>query len=365
MKIKSLGLGLVASLVLLSACQQNTGEQKVTEQTQEVSSSSSTASSSEVKASNEEFYASVLDLYRPVVVDKTMPDVSGQDNEVALSLNMVYDAVANNQNMTYAFVDINQDKQDELLIGDAEHLYAIYYLKDGKEPSIVKGAGVAGRGGARALLQVYEDGTIYYTSFQAMRPEAQASTYQISDGQLKELQTVDYSLAETRDATGLVGLADAKQMDLSQANWQSFDAVSEAAAKTEASTGSSKTAQSKMAITAIQAGDFSSIAGTWKNGKGYVLTFDQNGLVSDTDEISLTYAKVEDGFLKASLDPITSKVGGAAIAFLPQGVAITEAVTSSSPTNDFVDPSDQSKDRIWVGQGLPGSDNSSFYYKVK
>lgn len=221
MKIKTLSVALMASLALLSACQQNTGAEKTSDSSSTTSSTSS--SSSEIQPSNEELYASVLDLYRPVVVDKAMPDVTGQSDEVTFSLSIVSDAVENNQTISYAFVDINKDKQDELLIGNAEYLCAIYYLQDGKAPSIVKGAGVASRGGSRAVLQVYEDGRIYYTSFQALRPEAQASTYQIVDGQLKELQTIDYRIAETKDVTGLLGLAETKQLDLSQANWQSFD----------------------------------------------------------------------------------------------------------------------------------------------
>ena len=36
-----------------------------------------------------------------------------------------------------------------------------------------------------------------------------------------------------------------------------------------------------MDISTIQNGDFSSIAGTWRNGTGIEFTFDKNGLVSD------------------------------------------------------------------------------------
>ena len=51
------------------------------------------------------------------------------------------------------------------------------------------------------------------------------------------------------------------------------------------------------------------------------------------------------------------------MAFLPIGVSLTSAVTSSNDNVD--DQSDKNKDRIWTGQSLIGTtDDSYFYYKV-
>ena len=126
-----------------------------------------------------------------------------------------------------------------------------------------------------------------------------------------------------------------------------------------------------MDINAIQKGDFSSIAGTWKNGRGDTLTFDNNGLVSDKEKVATEYAKFTDGYLTASTGPKSGVgPGGAAMAFLPIGVSLTSAVTSSNDNVD--DQSDKNKDRIWTGQSLIGTtddsyfyyDDSYFYYKV-
>ncbi|MFR3849936.1 MAG: DUF6287 domain-containing protein [Streptococcus salivarius] len=47
--------------------------------------------------------------------------------------------------------------------------------------------------------------------------------------------------------------------------------------ETEDSSSESKSnKETGMDINAIQNGDFSSIAGTWKNSKGYTMTFDKN-----------------------------------------------------------------------------------------
>ncbi|MFR2572518.1 MAG: DUF6287 domain-containing protein [Streptococcus salivarius] len=120
-----------------------------------------------------------------------------------------------------------------------------------------------------------------------------------------------------------------------------------------------------MDINAIQNGDFSSIAGTWKNSKGYTMTFDKNGLVSDTERVDIENSKVTDGYLKSSTGPKSGVgVGGGAIAFLPKGVSLTGSVMSS-PNEKADDQSDKSKDRIWGGQSLYGTtDDSYFFYKV-
>ena len=88
-------------------------------------------------------------------------------------------------------------------------------------------------------------------------------------------------------------------------------------------------------MSAIQNGDFSSVAGTWRNPTGIEFTFDKNGLVSDHSKISIEYAREIDHYLKASS---VSKDGGAgaAIAFLPAGIPITMSATSSSD-NGYTD----------------------------
>lgn len=118
-----------------------------------------------------------------------------------------------------------------------------------------------------------------------------------------------------------------------------------------------------MDISAIQNGDFSSVAGTWRNPTGIEFTFDKNGLVSDKSKISIEYAKEIDHYLKANS---ISKDGGAgaAIAFLPAGVSLTMSVTSS-PDNGYTDPSDTTQDRLWFGQQLINGHTDGFFYKVE
>ena len=118
-----------------------------------------------------------------------------------------------------------------------------------------------------------------------------------------------------------------------------------------------------MDISAIQNGDFSSVAGTWKNSTGIEFTFDKNGLVNDHSKVSIEHAKEIDHYLKANF--LSKDEGaGAAIAFLPAGTPLTMSVTSS-PDNGYTDSSDITQDRLWFGQQLINGSTEGFFYKVK
>lgn len=123
-----------------------------------------------------------------------------------------------------------------------------------------------------------------------------------------------------------------------------------------------KNEQIGMDITAIQKGDFSSVVGTWRNSDGWELTFDENGLVDKNFYVPTERLSVADNFLKAGLMPKKPGVG-VALAFLPTGVSLTPAVTSS-PNNGYVDPSDLSKDRLWSGYQVIDGNLQGFFYKV-
>lgn len=248
------------------------------------------------------------------------------------------------------------------MIGTPDSVHALYYLDNDDKPVFAKSAGTFAKGGYLSTMKFYKDGTIYCQLFQRMRPEAKAETYEIKDAAFNQLQSVDFSMSETTDGASKVGLGDAQTLDLSVEDWYDFDEIS--SDETEASSNESKSnKETGMDINAIQNGDFSSIAGTWKNGKGYTMTFDKNGLVSDTEKVAIEYGKITDGFFKAGLVPKEVGPGGGMIAFLPKGVSLTGSVMSSSETAD--DKSDKTKERLWMGQQLNGTtDDSYFFYKV-
>ena len=97
---------------------------------------------------------------------------------------------------------------------------------------------------------------------------------------------------------------------------------------------------------AIINGDYSSIAGTWKNGQGMEFVFDKNGLVH-----SGTISKVEvknGGIIGFN---ISAGNTGYSMSIYPSGVAMT-----------WVD-SDLSKDRLIAGH-VPPTNPDEVFYKI-
>ena len=127
------------------------------------------------------------------------------------------------------------------------------------------------------------------------------------------------------------------------------------------SASSSKTS-SGMNIQEIQNGNFSSIAGTWRNGLGWTLEFDKDGLtgkgfVTDGSGV-VDRINPDHGYISGEIHSSKpNTAGGAAISFLPAGTPM------KPDSNQNSDPSDTTKDRIWVGQQYIW-DTDSFFYRV-
>ena len=126
--------------------------------------------------------------------------------------------------------------------------------------------------------------------------------------------------------------------------------------------GSKSTASSKkssgMNLQEIQNGNFSSIAGTWRNGKGMSVTFDDNGISkingAPTDQVVDRFNH-EFGYLSSSVHS-TAPAGASAMSFFPAG---QEFPASLKYGNFSVD---NSKDVIYWGQNVI-TDQSELFYK--
>ena len=126
--------------------------------------------------------------------------------------------------------------------------------------------------------------------------------------------------------------------------------------------GSKATASSKkssgMNLQEIQNGNFSSIAGTWKNGKGMSVTFDDNGISkingAPTDQVVDRFNH-EFGYLSSSVHS-TAPAGASAMSFFPAGQEFPAALKYGNFSVD------NSKDIIYWGQNVI-SDQSDLFYK--
>lgn len=422
-----------ASVLSLVAC----APKRYERQSKPKTATSSTVKK-EKKDTGQKYYQAVLERYKAYESAITAKDQTALQNELkkidATSEEYAYvfnlQTLGSTNEWEYAFDDLNQDGNDELLIGDGKTIAAVYYLKD-NQPTLLHVAYVASAGGYRASLDIFDNGQIVYATWQSVNPEQELTLYSLEKGKAKEEKKATIQIGGNQTAEQALGIS-AKKLDLAKLDWKTFDgsgdskstakaedkktgsfqvqvSVSDLRIRKEPSTsassagmiakgthtitetveadghtwgklesgqgwialdfttrvdGSKSTASSKkssgMNLQEIQNGNFSSIAGTWKNGLGWTLEFNKDGLtgkgfVTDgsgvVDRINPDHGYISGGI--HSSKPNTA--GGAAISFLPAG-------TPMKPDSDQnSDPSDTSKDRIWVGQQYIWNADAFFY----
>ena len=145
----------------------------------------------------------------------------------------------------------------------------------------------------------------------------------------------------------------------SQENSQepSEPATKESSAKSEIKGEKEPAATSSLDMQAIASGDFSSMAGTWRDANGVTYTFDAKGLVSDVAKLELTYAGLdENGIYSTNIR--CHNLTGAALSIIPAGKKLPDGETVSGQ-----DPTDSSRDRFIIAQGI--SEHPDVFYRVK
>lgn len=348
-KISLLSLALLSLFVLLACSSKKETQPSSSQPSSSKASSSSSQSSSEKKTEQTDLtlYDPILEMYAQAVQapvgSRSYPDVN----------NIVY--VADNHptvysGVFYSYYDLDKNGTQELIIGmgrinaDVKYdLLDIYTIADGKPLRLTTPELFLQSIGERMILTPLEDGTFQYRGASSAW-DAQYIHYKFNDK-----GTGLEALAEGTSQEALGQLA--KPLDLGLLTWKNLN---EKASPAPAS-GTS------MDDAAIKNGDYSSIAGTWRDGYGNTFVFDAQGLVSDTVELSKYGADDQNGFVSIGAGPKQGMVGGFMIVFIPKG----RDFTSTTSEEIFRDASDQTKDRIWAGQGVDGrTDPKAFYYKV-
>ena len=420
-----------ASVLSLVACAPKRYERQSKPKT-----ATSSAVKKEKKNTGQKYYQEVLERYKAYESAITAKDQTALQNELkkidATSEEYAYvfnlQTLGSTNEWEYAFDDLNQDGNDELLIGDGKTIAAVYYLKD-NQPTLLHVAYVASAGGYRASLDIFDNGQIVYATWQSVNPEQELTLYSLEKGKAKEEKNATIQIGGNQTAERALGIS-AKKLDLSKLDWKTFDgtgdskstskaedkktgsfqvqvSVSDLRIRKEPSTsassagmiakgtytitetveadghtwgklesgqgwialdfttrvdGSKSTASSKkssgMNLQEIQNGNFSSIAGTWKNGKGMSVTFDDNGISkingAPTDQVVDRFNH-EFGYLSSSVHS-TAPTGASAMSFFPAG---QEFPATLKYGNFSVD---NSKDIIYWGQNVI-SDQSDLFYK--
>lgn len=109
---------------------------------------------------------------------------------------------------------------------------------------------------------------------------------------------------------------------------------------------------------AILHGDYSSIAGTWRNEKGEWISFDKNGLTNGTKMEGIYLSN--ENTLHLSL---RGEVAGASMGIYPPGTSIPMKRFENNQMVSIEDPTDKSKTRIIIVQQSP-SDGKGVFYKI-
>lgn len=298
---------------------------------------SSQKSSSEKKKVDYSLYDKVISDY-----GKVLNGVSASSlglNNLA-SLNVKYSKDSSINHILYDF-DKNgtKDLAISLVSPDGERrLLDLYTIADGRLVKLTNAENLMDYIGERMTLTPLSDGRFLY--YRDSTTEHQYILYKFNSA-ANALE----KMKEGSEVTDLGSIA--SELNLSDLSWKPVSVG------TTKGTTSTSTA---MDITAIQNGDFSSVAGTWRNGSGETLTFDARGLVHERGYVvSFKNARQENGHLLTFIETGGPAPGGA-LRFIPKGVTMTYSILS--------DASDSSRERL-LNQNSPEDQEiaDKFFYK--
>lgn len=213
-----------ASVLSLVACAPKRYERQSKPKT-----ATSSAVKKEKKNTGQKYYQEVLERYKAYESAITAKDQTALQNELkkidATSEEYAYvfnlQTLGSNNEWEYAFDDLNQDGNDELLIGDGKTIAAVYYLKD-NQPTLLHVAYVASAGGYRASLDIFDNGQIVYATWQSLNPEQELTLYSLEKGKAKEEKKATIQIGGNQTAEQALGIS-AKKLDLAKLDWKTFD----------------------------------------------------------------------------------------------------------------------------------------------
>ena len=224
-----------ASVLSLVACAPKRYERQSKPKT-----ATSSAVKKEKKNTGQKYYQEVLERYKAYESAITAKDQTALQNELkkidATSEEYAYvfnlQTLGSTNEWEYAFDDLNQDGNDELLIGDGKTIAAVYYLKD-NQPTLLHVAYVASAGGYRSSLDLFDNGQIVYATWQSVNPEQELTLYSLEKGKAKEEKKATIQIGGNQTAERALGIS-AKKLDLSKLDWKTFDGTGDSKSTSKA-----------------------------------------------------------------------------------------------------------------------------------
>ena len=198
-------------------------------------SNSSERTSVGSKKNFKEFYKPVFDNYQKIF--STPKDINAiaelyktlQSGERPINSWSVENAVYQADKMSFAYADLNKDGVEELLIGVEQSngdyfISGLYYLVNEKPILLAEGF-VAGHGGARNSMNIYNDGDILELSWSSGTGEGRGVLYHLNSSQqaASKVQEQDIRVSGNKSLHSDFGKAEADLMNFKQLDWQKFE----------------------------------------------------------------------------------------------------------------------------------------------
>ena len=203
------------------------------------SSLSSTTSQSTTKEPSKNdykfFYKPIFDDYQKIL--STPKDISKivdlykilNATDRPMNSWSVENAVFQADKLRYVYSDLNQDGVEELLIGVEQSsggyfISGLYYLVNEKPVLLAEGF-VAGHGGARNAMNIYQGGDILELSWSSGTGEGRGVLYHLNTNQqaASKLQEQDIRVPGNKSLHADFGKTEAEILDLNQLDWQKFE----------------------------------------------------------------------------------------------------------------------------------------------
>ena len=347
MKKTHLLVGLGIAISLLTACQNSSSNSATTEA--ETTTQTTVAPK---PVTDYTLYNSVLEDYKDVIenVTKHANDHSKiKHNDNVNSIAYLVKKGFDSPGISYTLYDFDKNDVQELVISmdsskDDHYILDIYTISNGKLIRVTNRENKLDMIGERMNIFPLEDGTFLY----------------IGAGTARDHEYIHYKFNDNEDALEEITKGTTEdviknlppKLDLKQNEWKPTQWYIISPEKQK------EVAKKKLDIQAIQNGDYSSLKGTWVDGTGHTLIFDDNGLVDENYEMKLPSFKENKGTLIGGYGPKNSPVGGAAVYIIPGGVPMT-----AYKNDNFVDPAPTDKDRIFTGQQFPRFADE-FHYRI-
>lgn len=206
------------------------------------SKDSSLSSSTSQSTTNESSKKDYKELYKPIFDDYqkilSTPKDTAKILDFYKNLNTtdrpidswaLENAVYQADKMRYVYTDLNQDGVEELLIGVEQSsggyfISGLYYLVNEKPVLLAEGF-VAGHGGARNAMNIYQSGDILELSWSSGTGEGRGVLYHLNVNQqaASKLQEQDIRVPGNKSLHADFGKTEAEILDLNQLDWQKFE----------------------------------------------------------------------------------------------------------------------------------------------